>query len=123
MGGLVFVPPIAKINSLPAVLDAGHELNFAEDEMAAFEVAGGSSEEHCLKMLKNWIEEEGDKATFSFLVSALMGVPGLKSIVAGLKEGKDARELLADRAGKRSVETEEDGPSGAKRKKTRIESV
>jgi hypothetical protein len=28
----------------------GHELNFGEDDMAAFESDGGTSEEHCIKV-------------------------------------------------------------------------
>jgi hypothetical protein len=43
-------------------------------------------------MLKTWIEEEGEKATFPALINALMGVPGLKSLVALLKEGGEGEE-------------------------------
>jgi len=96
----------------------GHELNFAEDDMAAFEVGGGESEEHCLKMLTTWIDEEGEKATFAALVNALMGVQGLKSIVGWLKDGGE--EGKGEKRGKESDDADD---SEGKKKKTKIEPI
>jgi len=71
----------------------GHELNFAEDDMASFEEEQQATpEQHCIK-----------------------------SIVTSLKEGKDEKFLL-ERAEKRSMDTDDDG-SDVKKKKVKIEPV
>ena len=88
--------------------------------MVAFEKDGGNSEEHCLKMLRTWIEEEGEKATFPALINALMGVQGLKPIVTWLKDGGDEQELLEPRGEKRSKD--HDGGE-EKKKKMKTESA